>query len=291
LVHLQFGIGIFSVVLLLLQIIISLAHADTSSKITIKPDADVWVNGSPEAWDEHMEVSPVSSPLLQVGIPISNGQIPILPVERDISYIRFNLSDIPNSDLSNDISVNSAELRLVAISTIGSPERYFVTVSSCSDNSWSAANMTWNNRICRDHIEGQDSVIVGTNDTWPKVYSWDVTPAVSSAKHSGLSRITFVVTGFPLTYTEGERDIIQTNHTGFVRFWSKERSNSDISGSTKLIVTYTTAPTSLMNYLSITAAVVLPIIGAVWGVSHWIYGRTNSKTTGSRFSTWKRGKR
>jgi hypothetical protein len=273
LVFLQSEIGILSAILLFLELVIPSAYADSSSKITINPDADVFVNGSPDARLLHMQNYAMTSSLLQVGIPLSSGSIPGFSGEQLISYIRFNLSDIPNSDLLNDVSVNSAELTLVGISTFGSPDRYFVTVSSCFDNSWSESSMNWETRVCRNHTEGQDSVIV-INDTLPKVYSWDVTPGISTAKHGGHSQITFVVTGFPLTYTTKRRDIVQTNHTGFVRFWSKERSNfPDISGSPKLIVTYTTSPTGFMNYLTLMAAVVLPIIGAVYGVSRWIIRR------------------
>jgi hypothetical protein len=273
--------AIFTVLLLLSQIITRAIYADTS-KVIVNPDADVFVNGSPDASRLNMGKKPFYS-ILEVGIPLSAGQIPGFTGVQLISYIRLNLTDIPNSNFFNDISVDSAELSLVAISTYGSPDRYFVTVSSCSDNSWSEITMTWDTRVCRDHTQVQDSLLI-VNDTLPKVYSWDVKSAISNAKHNGYGKITFVVTGFPLTYTTKRRDIVQTNHTGFVRFWSKERSeSSDVTGSPKLVVSYATTPTSIMNYLSITAAIVLPILGAIWAASRWILRRAKepSKSTGT----------
>ena len=159
-VRIELFVAIFAILLLLLQLIPQTIFADTSARVIINPDADVFVNASPEFSNSHMKRHAF---LLEAGIPHPTFKIPLQIArsieEQLISYIRFNLTEIPTSDFFNDVSVDSAKLSLVAISTTTS-DRYFATISSCSNNSWSAASMTWKTRICIDHIQGQDSVII-----------------------------------------------------------------------------------------------------------------------------------
>lgn len=271
--HKTFTIGILAMLSLYLSTMTPAVYAE-SSRTIIHSEADVFVyEGDP---DRNAAYPPINY-LLQAGF--RDGGI--------VSYLRFDLNKIPRSNLSDIVEVDSAELRMLAQSTFGTTDRFFVTTNYCDDNSWTDTEITWNKRVCRDSLMGEDSVVVDAQEL-PKVYAWDVTRSITNARAEGHSRITFVITAFPLSVEHDmiERDIVpgqplgpKDNQTyGFVRFWSKEREYFGISAAPTLIVAYTTSPSVMINSLNI-IAIVLPILGAVWGGLSWIRGRLSSKNS------------
>ncbi len=178
---------------------------------------------------------------------------------RLISYLRFDLSDIPDSTLVSQVSIDSAQLRLLAPSfgLASQEERFFVTVSSCSEIAWLESDVTWNSRPCKDTREGEDSTIVD-GENLPEVHTWDVSRSVAQAKAGGASKITFVVEAFLLRYSS--REIVPgalfgpEERVGFVRFWPREREEFGVNAVPTLAISHSSAPTALLDFLSILIA-------------------------------------
>jgi len=140
---------------------------------------------------EHGALSDHSrDPFLQAGIGQAGGG----PVEL-WSYIRFDLSGIQQSSLFTHVEVESAELRLLA-QTIIFHDKVFSTVSYCADDSWQEV-IQWHDRPCQTSLEGQDSTVIELPGL-PRIYDWNLTRSVASARRVGSLKTSLVVTAFPL---------------------------------------------------------------------------------------------
>lgn len=238
------------------------------ARIVLLAEADVDVF---EATPDRTE--PITG-LLSVGV--GRG----LKVGRLISYIRFDLSRLPLSNLIDDLSIESAQLRLLAQSFgLASLEnsRFFVTVSACADNNWSEATMTWKNRVCKEDLQGEDSLVVQGKNL-PAVFTWDVTQSIAKAHAQNAGKVTFVIKAFLLQ--QASREIIPgqrfgpESSVGFVRFWSRERSDYGVSAVPTLVVNHSTSSTVFVDFIRSLAAILSAI-----GVAFGIYGviRTTRK--------------
>jgi len=176
---------------------------------------------------------------------------------RFISYVRFDLSSLPSSSLLSNVSIESGELRLLAAAfgLAGPEDRFFVTVSSCPDNDWSEASMTWNSRACPSELQGEDSIVIKGTEL-PAVYAWDVTRGVAEAHKAGKKKITFTIDAFVMEkWEENPREPVPGRRfgpepsVGFVRFWSRERSSFGLKAIPTLLVSYSSSRTSFVNFL------------------------------------------
>lgn len=245
--------------------------ASAGSKTIIRAEADVDVfEGAPNETSSGQTVLSAG-----IGRGLREG--------RFISYLRFDLSTIPNSSLTNNISIDSGKLNLLAQSfgLAARGDRFFVTVSHCPETEWSESTMTWNSRASKDGGDGEYSIIIDGNDL-PNVYSWDVTGSLARAKAKGLSKITFAIDAFRLEYNPrepvpGER-FGPKESVGFVRFWSRERAKFGINAIPTLLVYHSSSPTAMVSFLNLTFAL-LSAIAVVAGLYGMVmkYRRRKSK--------------
>ena len=200
-----------------------------------------------------------------------------------ISYLKFDLSEIPDSTLFHYISINSAKISLLAQSfgLADSDERFFVTVNSCSDTSWDETEMNWNTRVCTDSMEGEDSIVIHGKDL-PRIYTWDITRSIENARDTDDSKITFIVDSFLLHRGEGAREIIRgerfgpKNDVGFVRFWSRERVKFGINAVPTLTIKHSSHQTTLLKFLNSIIAI-LSAIGVAAGLYEFFRRKKNKK--------------
>lgn len=200
-----------------------------------------------------------------------------------ISYLKFDLSEIPDSTLFHYISIDSTKLSLLAQSfgLADSDEMFFVTINSCSDTSWDETKMNWNSRVCTDSMEGEDSRVIHGRDL-PRIYSWDITRSIENARDTDDSKITFIVDSFLLHRGEGAREIVRgerfgpEDSVGFVRFWSRERVKFGINAVPTLTIKYSSHPTAFLKFLNSTGAI-LSAIGVVAGLYEFFRRKKNKK--------------
>ncbi len=229
-------------------------------KLSILAEADVFVN---EAVPD-VKLKETIKHILTAGIGKNNTKI--------ISYLKFDLSEIPDSTLFHYISIDSGKLSLLAQSCIAeSGVRFFVTVNSCPDTTWDDKEMTWNSRACTaDTIEGEDSIVIHDNDL-PRIYTWDITRSIEKARKRGGSKITYIIDSFPLSQVKGARDIVHgerfgpKDEFGFVRFWSRERVKFGINAVPTLSIKHSSHPTAFLKFLNSTIAI-LSAIGVAAGL-------------------------
>lgn len=222
-----------------------------SSGITILPEAHVYVVGTKSLSNNYLDVG---------WIPVTKRAI--------ISYIRFDLTQIPRSNSLTLVSVDSAVLKLIAWHSFYFPGRYFITAGSCHDIHWNETNSKWDPLICSNTIN-EDTIITDTNSSLPTQYHWIVTSGISNAAAEGDSKITIRLTGYPVVSNSGVTK-------GDIRFLSESQSIQNPlywSPPVTLVVTWTTQPTLLSNSVQILAAIGLPIIGGIWAMVHWLYLR------------------
>ncbi len=200
-----------------------------------------------------------------------------------ISYLKFDLSDIPDSTFFHYISIDSAKLSLLAQSfgLADSDERFFVTVNSCSDTTWNETKMNWNSRVCTDSMKGEDSIVIHGKDL-PRIYSWDITRSIENARDTDDSKITFIVDSFLLHQGEGAREIVRgerygpEDNIGFVRFWSRERVKFGINAVPTLTIKHSSHPTAFLKFLNSTIAI-LSAIGVAAGLYEFFRRKKNNK--------------
>lgn len=236
--------------------------APKDSKVSLIAEADLYVF---EAEPDQSEVN-VAEHLLSAGVGRGRKE------GRLISYLRFDLSKLPTSTAFYDVVIDSAELRLLAqsVGLAGEDSRFFVRVSYCSESEWLESTLTWNSRVCKNELEGQDSSIVDGRG-FPQIYTWNVTRGVISNRERGDVKSTFVIDGFRLEVAPGAREIVPGERfggeekVGFVRFWSRERLQFGVNAVPTLSVSQSTHPTALLNFLSSTVSV-LSAIGAAAGL-------------------------
>lgn len=166
-------------------------------------------------------------------------------VKQAITYIKFSLDEIPQSNFWDDVTVNSSELKLFlnSIWTDDDDEQFLVTVSSCSNNQWSEKDITWNNRVCDNHSEimGQDSIVITRSDV-PNFFSWDVVNSIQRAKINNNSEITFLITVFPVeedSVNDPNEEEYRNFEAGIIWIWSSEKKNVGINAGPNLNITYT----------------------------------------------------
>lgn len=182
-----------------------------------------------------------------------------------ISYVRFDLSPLPTSDWLSSTSIAHSQLSLLAQSfgLAEKEDRFFVTVSSCTENDWEEAHLTWETRVCRKTRQEGDSTIIQGRDL-PAVYTWNVTENVSRAHALGIRKLTFVIEAFLMQ--NNPREIVpQEVPVGFVRFWSRERVKFGANAVPTLTVKHESSPTRLVEMMSSSIAV-LSAFGVLLGL-------------------------
>lgn len=185
-----------------------------------------------------------------------------------VTYLRFDLSDVPDSHLLNKVSIDSGQLRLFAHSfgLANEDKRFWVSVSYCPDSTWSESTTTWNSRACQDGSQGEDSVIIDGGDL-PRIYTWDVSRSLAQVTVTGDPKITFVLEAHRLL--DCSRDPIEgkgcpeVEWVGHVRFSSRERSRFGVSAVPTLVISHSSHPTTLMSFLNSMLAVLSAIGVAV----------------------------
>lgn len=246
--------------------IISTSYAETSSSTSrINSEADVYV----ESKEPHRNFENNTSHNY-AGYTYLNGTM--------VSYLKFDISQIPRSDLMHDIIIDSAQMRLLVQSANGSA-KLLVTASYCPTNNWTAGEVTWEKRLCNQNniLRGVDSVVVDYS-TLPDVYTLDVLGGLASAIRADSSKITFGVTAFPLSPipsvypTPGS--ITQETASGYVTFWSAEKAGYGFSAAPALMISYTVKDSSFSTSLTYILSTVLPTLAIIVPAVLWIYRRT-----------------
>ncbi len=201
---------------------------------------------------------------------------------RLVSYLKFDLSEIPDSSLFHYISIDSGKLSLLAHSfgLAGKDKRFIVPVNYCPDTNWSEDKLTWNSRVCKDGLEGEDSVIIDGKDL-PKIFKWDVTKGIALAKANGNSKVTLVVEAYRLfdcsrDPLEGKGCKDDAKWVGAVRFASSERSKFGVSVMPNLMISHSSHPTAILRFLNSTIAI-LSAIGVAAGLYELFRRKRNKK--------------
>ncbi len=202
--------------------------------------------------------------------------------KKTLSYLKFDISNIPDSDLFNTININSVELRLLIQTDWANSEHFIVTSYSCLDNTWSEDTITWNNRNCKNintELHGEDSKIVNTEE-FPNSYVWDVTSGIIQARENNLDEITLVISALPmedieiLQFTDSiEKKISSAN---LIWFWSGEKEEYGISTSPTLTIFYTKSISTFYDTLLVTLTVILPSLSVIFPVVIWLYKKTKN---------------
>lgn len=242
-------------------------------KLSIPAESDVFVN---EAVPD-VKIKETIKHLLTAGIGKKNTKM--------LSYLKFDIGEIPDSNLFHYISIDSGKLSLLAQSCIAESDvRFFVTVNSCSDTTWDDKEMTWNSRVCTaETTEGEDSIVIHGKDL-PRIYTWDITRSVEKARKKGDSKITYIIDSFPLAQEKGARDIVHgerfgpKDEFGFVRFWSRERVKFGINAVPTLTIKHSSHPTAFLKFLNSTGAI-LSAIGVAAGLYEF-FRRARGKKKG-----------
>ena len=238
--------------------------AAAQGRLIVTAEADVFIS---EATPDR-PATKTTKHLLSAGI--GRGQ----KKGRLISYLRFDLNKVPHSTLLNKISIDSGQLRLLAHSfgLASQDKRFLVSVSYCPESTWSESAMTWNSRVCQYGSDGEDSVIIDGREL-PRIYMWDVTRSLALVTMNGDSKVTFVVEAHRLL--DCPRDPIEgkgcpdVDWVGHVRFSSSERSRFGVSAVPTLVVSHSSHPTTLMNFLNSMVAV-LTALGVAAGLYEFV---------------------
>ena len=132
----------------------------SASKEIISAQADVFV-----ADDDDPNINRNNINLLQVGV--GHGYKKDC---RMVSYVRFDMSNVPKDTLLKKTQVTRATVSLFAqsfgLAKIDS--RFFVSITPCSDSDWAEDRMSWNNRVCPNPVQTEDVVVIDGNNI--KVY-------------------------------------------------------------------------------------------------------------------------
>ncbi len=243
------------------------------NKLVVTAEADVFVS----------EANPDKSQMSETQHLLSAGIGRGLKEGRLISYLKFDLSEIPDSTFFHYISIDSGKLSLLAQSfgLADSDERFFVTVNSCPDTTWDETKMNWNSRVCTDTMEGEDSIVIHGKDL-PRIYTWDITRSIKNARETDDSKVTFIVDSFLLHRGEGAREIVRGERfgpkdgVGFVRFWSRERVKFGINAVPTLTIKHSSNPTAFLKFLNSTIAI-LSAIGVAAGLYEFFRRKRNKK--------------
>jgi hypothetical protein len=150
-----------TIIIIIIYLLISVSHVYSQIQILIYPEADATVSES--SLSSSVPQNAFSKVLLQTGL--KGGQI--------LSYLRFDLSSIPQSNPFNQVQIDSAELKLLASSAHGKVSKFLVTIDYCPENSWSEENITWKDRVCSHKLQSVDSILINGTDL-PRVYLWNL---------------------------------------------------------------------------------------------------------------------
>jgi hypothetical protein len=279
-----------------------------SSSIIIEPEANAFVHDYVDAYGLHMAINKTSEQGSRPYI-MEVGQ---MKVDRHpstmISYVRFNLTKIPRSNLLTDVSIDSAVLTALLNDSIGTPGVYIMTVSYCNINSWDETILTGITQPCHGltgvephayYTIPLDSILVRTNEL-PMVGTWTVTEGLSNAMnntrqdvftaiwqslHGLFNHGTPIQPRLTLKITAQKTNLcFSCRGGGYIDLISKEAKGFYVGPPLRLQVNYTSAPSDLKNVLDIVVAIVLPMGAAIWGIAHWMYHRgkqhSQPRTTG-----------
>ena len=230
--------------------------AFSASKEIISAQADVFV-----ADDDDPNLNKNNFNILQVGVGRGN------KVCRMVSYIRFDMTNVPKATLLKKTQVTRATVSLFAqsfgLAKIDS--RFFVSITPCSDSDWAEDRMSWNNRVCPNPVQTEDIAVIDGNSL-PQLYQWDVTQSVTEFVRGGVSLLTFIISAFSLKkMTGGEREIISgekfgpEESVGFVRFWSRERAAFGRTAVPTLVIVYEQEDTELARFVKTSFSIIYAI--------------------------------
>ncbi len=250
-----------------------IGSARADNKLVVTAEADVSV----------FEASPDRVPTRETEHLLSAGIGRGVKEGKFISYLKFDLSEIPDSTLFHYISIDSGKLSLLAQSfgLADSNERFFVTVNSCSNTTWDESKMNWNSRVCTSTMEGEDSIVIHGKDL-PRIYTWDITRSIKNVRETDDSKVTFIVDSFLLHRGEGAREIVlgerfgPKDDVGFVRFWSRERVKFGINAVPTLTIKHSSHPTAFLKFLNSTIAI-LSAIGVAAGLYEFFRRKRGKK--------------
>ena len=190
-----------SAVLILISIPVVLTFAD-SSRAIITVEEDVFVDESDFFNPEfHSQSLFAGFPAIRIElfdettrIVSSSSTLPI------ISYLKFDLTSVPSSDLFETVDIDDAKLRLFFVSPDDSDAKMYVfTVSYCKDNGWTEKKLTWNTRPCKNNLQPVDTIIIHEKDI-PGLIELDVIGAIDRIKEGKNSKITLVLDARPILF-------------------------------------------------------------------------------------------
>ena len=241
-------------------LIVPTASAD-AARLILDADADVWV------FESNPKQNANDIPLLQAGI--GRGR----EVGRLITYLRFDLSDVPVSTVFRTTEIARAELSLFAQSSglAGKEDQLFVSVAGCPVTDWAEDTITWESRVCPGLTQADDMQLIGVADL-PQIYRWDVTRSVAQALNANRTRVTLILSAFKVEVAPGTREIVPGRQfgpeedVGFVRFWSRERATLSARAAPTLAVTYQREDTNLVQFAGTVIAIfsALSVAFGVW---------------------------
>ena len=242
-------------------------YADTSKTI-LKPTHDAVVDA------DDVEENYQDFEYLAAGFTNSD-TLDSSEVKNVISFLKFNVEEMPDSDFMQDVSIDSAELELF-IQTIqrGDADRLLVTVSYCIPNEpWSESKITWNEKPCEiDDFKGEDTVLV-EREKLPAEFSWDVTRSVTDSKDKKFPNVTYAISAIPLKSHLIKDNLEEEINAGVVWIWSSERSKLGLTAIPTLSVTHTTTDSTLLTNLISFLTIGLPTIVTITPAAIWFYRR------------------
>lgn len=133
---------------------------------------------------------------------------------RLISYVQYNLDEIPRSDFLNDVNLEDAEIRLTIDFASLTYDKYLVFLHACSDNIEGNAldvdSLTWDARPCQTY-DPIESMVIERN-MLPRIIYFDVHDDLQTKISQHKKMITFALEAVPLDETSTiDRDAIYEN--------------------------------------------------------------------------------
>jgi len=204
-----------------------------------------------------------------------------------ISYMKFDIGAIPNSNFSRDVSINSAKVKIFVQTAWGvnSTEKAMITISYCDDNEWSEMTINWNNRPCKNQgdLVASDSIIFRSSDL-PSIFYLDVKEPLDKARNSNSKVVTYVIRSTSLIDNYLIQDDLDSRPLSahVVALTSKESGNVHGSSfSPSLVIEYSVEPSILASWNDVILVEVLPalaiVVSALAGFKTWLKKRKAKK--------------
>ena len=147
----------------------------------------------------------------QKPIVVSNDVLPIT------TYLKFDLSSVPESTLFETVNIEDSKLRLFFTSPDDSDATMYVfTVSYCNDNEWNQNDLTWENRPCKNNLEAIDSTLV-KEESIPGFIEFDIVGAINKVKEQDKSKITLALDARPILFDIDYEDSEIGQVTNFIQ--------------------------------------------------------------------------